>query len=43
MFLKKEDIKKRILSLCDSKKDYGICSPPMDAQVALNELCNHLL
>ena len=39
---KNTDIKKRILSLCKSG-DYGIMPPPMDAQTALNEICNHLL
>lgn len=32
----------RILKLCKCG-DYGICPPPMDAQVALNELAKHLL
>jgi len=32
----------RILKLTDGK-DYGICSPPMKAQVALNELCRYFL
>ena len=35
-------IKKRILNLVRDG-DYGIMSPPMDAQTALNELCKHLL
>lgn len=34
--------KERILSLTDGK-DYGIFAPPMDAQVALNELCRFFL
>ena len=33
---------KRILELTDGK-DCGIFAPPMDAQVALNELAKHLL
>lgn len=37
-----EEIKKRILSLCKDG-DYGLCAPPMDAQVALNELCRFFL
>lgn len=47
-FLKKfkretdEEIRERVLSLAKDG-DYGIMSPPMDAQVALNELCRHLL
>lgn len=47
--LKKKDIKDRdeiirenIFKLTNGK-DYGICPPPMDAQVALNELCRHFL
>ena len=35
-------ISERILKLTDGK-DYGFCSPPMNAQVALNELCSHFL
>lgn len=35
-------IRKQILSLTD-RKDFGIFSPPMDAQTALNELCRHFL
>ena len=44
MFKKEKDIdiKKRILDLC-KEGDYGIMPPPMDAQVALNEICKHLL
>ncbi len=34
--------RERILKLTNGK-DYGICSPPMDAQVALNELCRYFL
>ena len=47
-FLKKfkresnEEIRKRVLSLAKDI-DCGLISPPMDAQVALNELCTHLL
>lgn len=37
-----EEIRERVLSLA-KEGDYGIMSPPMDAQVALNELCKHLL
>lgn len=33
---------KRILKLTNGK-DYGLCSPPMKAQVALNELCRYFL
>ena len=32
----------RILKLTNGK-DYGIFAPPMDAQVALIELCHHFL
>lgn len=32
----------RVMSLCE-KGDYGICTPPMKAQVAVNELCEYLL
>lgn len=39
---KEETLKERILKLTDGK-DYGICSPPMKAQVALNELCRYFL
>lgn len=38
-----EQIRQRILSLCEQDKDYGICPPPMDAQTALNEISKHLL
>lgn len=34
--------KKHILSLTDGK-DYGLCPPPMKAQVALNELSRYFL
>lgn len=37
-----EERSKRILELCEDG-DYGICAPPMDAQVALNELTRYLL
>lgn len=37
-----EKIEKRVLSLTDGK-DYGLCPPPMDAQVAVNELAKHFL
>lgn len=39
---KEEKIRNRILNLTD-KKDYGLCPPPMDAQVAVNELAKHFL
>ena len=47
-FLKKfkeetpEETKERVLALAKDV-DCGLLSPPMDAQVALNELCRHLL
>lgn len=47
-FLKKfkketpEETRERILTLAKDI-DCGLFSPPMDAQVALNELCKHLL
>lgn len=31
-----------ILSIAEPG-DFGICSPPMDAQIALNELCRYFL
>ena len=34
--------KEHILSLTN-EKDYGLCSPPMKAQVAVNELCRYFL
>lgn len=34
--------REHLLSLCKSG-DYGIFAPPMDAQVALNELCRYFL
>ena len=37
-----EDIANRILSLAEPG-DYGMLPPPMDAQVALNELCRFFL
>lgn len=36
------DIRDRILKLCEDG-DYGIISPPLKAQVALNELYEYLL
>lgn len=45
LFIKREtdeEIKDRILSLC-KEGDYGIFSPPIDAQVALDELCRYFL
>lgn len=32
-----EEIRKRLLNLCQ-EGDYGICPPPMEANVAINEL-----
>lgn len=37
-----EETKKRLYELTD-KKDYGLYPPCMDAQVALNELCDFFL
>lgn len=37
-----EELVARILDLTEPG-DYGIFSPPMDAQVALNELCRYFL
>lgn len=37
-----EERRKRIRKLCKNV-DCGIFNPPMDAQVALNELCRYLL
>jgi len=37
-----EETRERLLKLTN-EKDYGLCSPPMDAQVALNELCRYFL
>lgn len=45
IFKKKEtntEIADRIIKLTDGK-DYGIFPPPMNAQVAVNELCRYLL
>lgn len=45
LFKKKEtnqEIANRILELTD-KKDYGMFSPPMKAQIAVNELCHFFL
>lgn len=39
---KDEEIRERVLSLT-KEGNYGMISPPMDAQVALNEICKHLL
>ena len=39
---KDEILTERILKLTDGK-DYGLCSPPMNAQVALDELCRYFL
>lgn len=38
----KRETARRLLKLTDGK-DYGIFSPPMDAQVAVHELCRHFL
>lgn len=38
----KEDTFNRLF-LLTNRKDYGIFPPPMNAQVALNELCRFLL
>lgn len=37
-----QEMRERILSLCKDG-DYGLCSPPMNAQVALNELKDFFL
>ena len=37
-----EETRKRLFELTD-KGDYGICPPSMEAQVALNELCDFFL
>ena len=37
-----DEIAGRILKLTD-EKDYGIFPPPMNAQVAINELCRYFL
>ena len=42
MFKREKVNKEHILSLTDGK-DYGLCSPPMEAQVAVNELCRYFL
>lgn len=45
IFKKKEtstEIADRIIKLTDGK-DYGIFPPPMNAQVAVDELCRYLL
>ena len=46
MFFRKKETNKeiadRLWELTD-KKEYGVFPPPMDAQVALNELCNYFL
>ena len=36
------ELKNRILDLTNGK-DYGLCSPPMKAQTAVNELCRYFL
>jgi hypothetical protein len=38
----KDDVASRISNLTE-KGNYGICPPPMKAQVAVNELCRYLL
>ena len=42
MFKREKVNKEHILSLTDGK-DYGLCSPPMKAQVAVDELCRYFL
>lgn len=37
-----EQIRERLLNLCN-EGDFGICPPPMDTEVALNELSNFFL
>lgn len=37
-----KEIHDRVMSLC-KEGDYGLMPPPMDAQVAINELAKHLL
>lgn len=37
-----EQIKQRLLKLCKDG-DYGVCPPPMDANIAINELQNFFL
>lgn len=37
-----KEVRERILSLTDGK-DYGLCPPPMDAKVAINELKRYFL
>lgn len=37
-----EEIRNRILKLCKDD-DYGLCAPPMDAQIAVNELARYIL
>lgn len=39
---KNKETLERLLKLTNGK-DYGICSPPMKAQVAINELCRYFL
>lgn len=39
---KEEKLLNRILKLTDGK-DYGIFPPPMNAQIAVNELCRYFL
>lgn len=39
---KNKETWERIFQLTN-KKDYGMCSPPMEAQVALDELCRYFL
>lgn len=36
------NMRAHILGLADDG-DYGLCPPPMDAQVAVNELCRYFL
>lgn len=39
---KNKETWERLLKLTNGK-DYGLCAPPMKAQVALNELCRYFL
>lgn len=38
----KDQVSERLLKLCE-EGDYGICPPPMKADVAIMELCNFFL
>ena len=46
MFFKRKETNKEIgerLFKLTNGKDYGMCPPPMNAQVAVNELCRYFL